>query len=86
MNCPNSTTGSGYPFPLPWKLILPNIYLVFRVIMTPVLGKSGPDGIQDGEKAEGRNPFPLVNAYSKQYLNLTPDFKKLDFSFMSQGT
>lgn len=43
------------------------------------MGKSEPDGIQEREKAEGRSPFPLVNAYSKEYLNLTPAFKELDF-------
>lgn len=73
------STGSGYPFPLPWKLILQNIYLVFRVIMTLAIGKSEPDELQDGKKPEGRSPFPLVNAYSKDYLNLTPAFKELDF-------
>lgn len=73
------STGSGFPFPLPWKLILKNIYLVFRVIMTLTIGKSEPDELQDGKKPEGRNPFPLVNAYSKESLSLTPAFKELDF-------
>jgi hypothetical protein len=73
------STGSGYPFPLPWKLILKNIYLVFRVIMTLATGKSEPDELQDGKKPEGRSQFPLTNAYSKESLNLTPAFKELDF-------
>ncbi|OOQ81693.1 hypothetical protein PEBR_42778 [Penicillium brasilianum] len=72
-------TGSGYPFPLPWKLIFNNIYLVFRVVMTLATGKSEPDELQDGKKPEGRSPFPLVTAYSKDSLSLTPAFKELDF-------
>ncbi|KAF3390421.1 hypothetical protein F1880_009304 [Penicillium rolfsii] len=72
-------TGSGYPFPLPWKLILQNIYLVFRAIMMLNTGKSEPDELQDGKKPEGRSPFPLVNAYSEEFLSLTPAYKELDF-------
>lgn len=73
------STGSGYPFPLPWMLIFKNIYLVFRVIMALATGKSEPDELRDGKKPEGRSPFPLVNAYSKDSLSLTPAFKELDF-------
>lgn len=45
------------------------------------MGKSEPNGIQEREKAEGRSPFPLVNAYSKNSLDLTPAFKELDSPF-----
>lgn len=79
------STGSGYPFPLPWKLILKNIYLVLRVIMTLATGKSEPDELQDGKKPEGRSPFPLVKAYSKDVLCLTPAFKELDFPLHVPG-
>ncbi|KAJ5153391.1 uncharacterized protein N7482_009869 [Penicillium canariense] len=72
-------TGSGYPFPLPWKLLLNNIYLVFRVVMALAMGKQEPDEPQDGKKVEGRSPFPLASAYSKDSLSLTPAFKELDF-------
>ncbi|OKO97557.1 hypothetical protein PENSUB_10351 [Penicillium subrubescens] len=72
-------TGSGYPFPLPWKLVLKNIYLVFRVIITLATGKSETDERQDGKKPQGRSPFPLVNAYSKEFLCVTPALKELDF-------
>lgn len=79
------STGSGYPFPLPWKLILKNIYLVFRVIMTLATGKSEPDELQDGKKPEGRSPFPLVKAYSKEVLCVTPAIKELDFPLHIPG-
>ncbi|KAJ5668484.1 uncharacterized protein N7477_007054 [Penicillium maclennaniae] len=74
-------TGSGYPFPLPWKLVLSNIYLVARVGMALACAKSVSDE-QDTEKAqEERSPFPLRNAYSKDTLSLTPAFPEMDFPF-----
>lgn len=74
-------TGSGYPFPLPWKLVLANVYLVLRVGMTLAFAKSATDK-QDPEKTEEqRSPFPLRNAYTKDVLNLTPAFHEMDFPF-----
>jgi hypothetical protein len=49
------------------------------MVMTLAIGESEPDELQDGKKPEGRSPFPLVNAYSKDSLSLTPAFKELDF-------
>ena len=74
-------TGSGFPFPVPWKLVLHNMYLIFKVIMTLAFGKPVPDEVKNGKKLEGRNPFPLPNAYEKDALQLTPAFPELDFPF-----
>lgn len=74
-------TGSGFPFPVPWKLVLHNMYLILRVVMTLAFGKPVPDEVKDGKKPEGRSPFPLPNAYEKDALQLTPAFPELDFPF-----
>lgn len=47
--------------------------------MALATGKLEPDELQDGKKPEGRSPFPLVNAYSKDSLSLSPGLKELDF-------
>ncbi|KAJ5692625.1 hypothetical protein N7462_002048 [Penicillium macrosclerotiorum] len=75
-------TGSGYPFPVPWKFLLQNIYLVFRAVGALAFGKQVPDDSSLGEKVEGRSPFPLVNAYSKESLSLTPSFPEMDFPLL----
>lgn len=62
------------------KLVLQNMYLVFRVALALGFGKSTPE--KETEKTiEGRSPFPLVNAYTKESLHLTPSFREMDFPF-----
>lgn len=74
-------TGSGYPFPLPRRLVLANIYLVLRVAIALGFAKSLPDTAHSENTQEHRSPFPLKNAYSKDSFHLTPSFPEMDFPF-----
>ncbi|KAJ5475569.1 hypothetical protein N7539_007856 [Penicillium diatomitis] len=72
-------TGSGFPFPIPWSLVLSNAFLIFRAILMIAMARPKPDVSLDGRRPEGKGAFPLIQAYSKRSLNLTPAFKELDF-------
>lgn len=37
--------------------------------------------MSDEKAIEGRGPFPLINAYTKESLHLTPSFSEMDFPF-----
>jgi len=75
----NYRTGSGYSYPLPWTLILPNVYLVLRaaMAMTTRHPLSGTEEL--GKDTKGLSPFPLKSAYQKDSLHLTPAFREMDF-------
>ncbi|KAJ5917833.1 hypothetical protein N7454_010208 [Penicillium verhagenii] len=72
-------TGSGYSYPLPWTLILPNMYLALRAALALSTRDpaSGTGAVEKGSK--GGSPFPLTNAYQKDSLHLTPAFQEMDF-------
>ncbi|KAJ5718684.1 hypothetical protein N7488_004330 [Penicillium malachiteum] len=70
--------GSGYSYPLPWTSILPNMYLVLRAAIS-MSTRNPPERPSSLNKEEGKSPFPLKNAYSKESLHLTPAFPQMDF-------
>lgn len=72
-------TGSGFPFPVPLSLVLLNIFLIVRALLMMATAKPEPDKLQGGKRPSGRSPFPLIQAYTKNWLNLTPAFEELDF-------
>ncbi|KAJ6122878.1 hypothetical protein N7512_005343 [Penicillium capsulatum] len=74
-------TGSGYPFPVPCRRILQNTYLFLRIAVAVAFNNAPAEDTTDEKTIEGRSPFPLVSAYSKESLHLTPSFQKMDFPF-----
>ncbi|KAJ5579507.1 uncharacterized protein N7459_005492 [Penicillium hispanicum] len=72
-------TGSGYAFPVPWRLVLANIFLAFKAAVAFSSAKSGPNMPQSEKDPEARSPFPLRHAYSEHSLHLTPAFREMDF-------
>ncbi|KAJ5623366.1 hypothetical protein N7490_011971 [Penicillium lividum] len=72
-------TGSGYPYPLPWTLILPNAYLALRAALSMNTRNPSPETQALEKEPQGRSPFPLVNPYQKDSLHLTPAFREMDF-------
>ncbi|KAJ5651929.1 hypothetical protein N7507_009355 [Penicillium longicatenatum] len=72
-------TGSGYSYPLPWTLILPNMYLVLRAAMAMTTRSLSSETDELGTDSQGMSPFPLTNAYHKDSLHLTPAFREMDF-------
>ncbi|KAJ5909590.1 hypothetical protein N7504_004233 [Penicillium tannophilum] len=72
-------TGSGYSYPLPWRLILPNMYLVLRAAMAMTTRHPSSETEELGKDHQGMSPFPLTNAYQKDSLHLTPAFREMDF-------
>ncbi|EPS27025.1 putative UDP-galactose:ceramide 1-beta-galactosyltransferase [Penicillium oxalicum 114-2] len=77
--CRYPATGSGFPFPVPLSLVLLNIFLIVRALLMMATAKPEPDKLQGGKRPSGRSPFPLIQAYTKNWLNLTPAFEELDF-------
>lgn len=75
--------GSGYPYPLPFKLIAANTYLVLKVALTFASGKAPPEDPGSDKDLEKRNPFPLGNAFTKDTVQLTPSFPEMDFPCQS---
>ncbi|KAJ6146040.1 hypothetical protein N7497_008022 [Penicillium chrysogenum] len=72
-------TGSGYPYPLPWRLILANIYMVFCFVFIVHLGRP-MRGLLDIRKKVGiRTAFPHVAPYCEDHLHLSPAFPEMDF-------
>lgn len=49
--------------------------------MELVFGNSPPEQAGVEKAIEGRSPFPLISAYRKEYLHLTPAFREMDFPF-----
>ncbi|KAJ5520442.1 UDP-glucuronosyl/UDP-glucosyltransferase [Penicillium fimorum] len=72
-------TGSGYPYPLPWSLILANIYMVFCFGLIVRLGKPIRDILNIRKKAGIRTEFPHVAPYCKDHLHLSPSFREMDY-------
>lgn len=75
----NYRTGSGYSYPLPWRLILPNIYLVLRAAMAMTTRNPSSETEELGSDPQVMSPFPLTNAYQKDSLHLTPALSEMDF-------
>ncbi|KGO71298.1 Major facilitator superfamily domain, general substrate transporter [Penicillium italicum] len=72
-------TGSGYPYPLPWRLILANVYMVFCFGWIVRLGKPMRDLLDVRKKAGIRTTFPHVAPYCENHLHLSPSFREMDF-------
>ncbi|CAG7951090.1 unnamed protein product [Penicillium nalgiovense] len=72
-------TGSGYPYPLPWKLVLANIYMVFCFGVMIRLGKPMRDLLDIRKEAGIRSAFPHVAPYCEDHLHLAPAFREMDF-------
>ncbi|KAJ5154257.1 uncharacterized protein N7500_009696, partial [Penicillium coprophilum] len=72
-------TGSGYPYPLPWNLILANIYMVFCFGYIVRLGKPMRDLLDIRKKAGIRTEFPHVAPYCENHLHLSPSFREMDY-------
>ncbi|CAG8905539.1 unnamed protein product [Penicillium egyptiacum] len=74
-------TGSGYPYPLPWRLILANIYMIFCFAFRIRLGKPMRDILDIRKKAGIRTAFPQVAPYCEDHLHLSPALPEMDFPF-----
>ncbi|OQE09503.1 hypothetical protein PENVUL_c006G05881 [Penicillium vulpinum] len=72
-------TGSGYPYPLPWNLILANIYMVFCFEFIVRWGKSLRNLLDIRKKAGIRTVFPHVAPYCEDHLHLSPSFREMDY-------
>ncbi|KAJ5766577.1 uncharacterized protein N7511_004193 [Penicillium nucicola] len=72
-------TGSGYPFPLPWHLILPTIYMVLCFGLIVRCGKPMRNLLQCRKKAGITTPFPHLIPYCENHLHLSPCFPAMDF-------
>ncbi|KAJ6114545.1 hypothetical protein N7486_000323 [Penicillium sp. IBT 16267x] len=72
-------TGSGYSYPLPWTLILLNVYLVLRAALAMTMRNPSSETEELGKDMQAMSPFPLMNAYQKDSLHLTPAFREMDF-------
>ncbi|OQE18833.1 hypothetical protein PENFLA_c020G05271 [Penicillium flavigenum] len=72
-------TGSGYPYPLPWRLILANIYMVFCFVFIVHLGRPMRRLLDIRKKAGIRTAFPHVAPYCEDHLHLSPTFREMDF-------
>jgi hypothetical protein len=81
----NSSTGSGYPFPLPWSLIPANFFMVCCFGWFVRFGKPMRDILDIRKKAGIRTPFPHVSPYSREDLHLTPSFPEMDFPLYVPG-
>lgn len=72
---------SGYPYPLPWWLILPNTILALRLLSTM---KSSP-GLKELEKYRNDNGLPgpipdmIISPYKKLIAVLLPGRKECEF-------
>lgn len=73
------STGSGYPYPLPWRLILANIYMAFCFGLMVRLGKPLRDLLDIRKKAGIQTVFPHVAPYCENHLHLSPSFQEMDF-------
>jgi hypothetical protein len=74
-----SSTGSGYPYPLPWHLILPNIYMFLCFGLIVRLGKPMQELLKCRKKAGIVTPFPHLLPYCAEHLHLSPCFPAMDF-------
>ncbi|CAG8099101.1 unnamed protein product [Penicillium salamii] len=72
-------TGSGYPFPMPWNLILANLYMVLCFGFIVRFGKPMRDLLRIRKQAGIRTEFPHIEPYSKGDLHLSPSFPEMDF-------
>ncbi|CAG7921777.1 unnamed protein product [Penicillium olsonii] len=72
-------TGSGYPFPMPWNLIIANVYMVLCFGFVVWFGKPMRDLLKMRKQAGIRTPFPHIEPYSKGDLHLSPCFPGMDF-------
>jgi hypothetical protein len=73
------STGSGYPYPLPWRLILANIYMVLCFVFIVHWGKPMRGLLDIRKKAGIRTAFPHVAPYCEDHLHLSPAFREMDF-------
>ncbi|KAH8654648.1 hypothetical protein BGZ60DRAFT_331638, partial [Tricladium varicosporioides] len=72
---------SGYPFPLPFHLILANAYILLRLVLVCFLTSSRFRQIGAARKAAGiPGPIPSIQLYVSQGIHyLVPDLPELSF-------
>jgi hypothetical protein len=82
---------SGYPFPVPWRLVPANVYLWVRMLIavvgTAMDRKSRLAVITEGRQENGlEGPLPIVDAYKKARAILCPSLPELDFAMKVRDT